>query len=354
VHFGYAPGMSKPDRFLKACRREPVDVTPIWLMRQAGRYMAAYRKLRQRHHLLELVKTPELATAVTLQPIQAFDLDAAIIFADILPVVEAMGLNLRFDEGRGPVIEPPLLAPSNVEALVVRPPEEALGFTLEAIRLVSEELAGHLPLIGFSGAPFTLACYAIEGGTSADFARARRFMREDPPTWHKLMGKLSQAVGEYLRAQVEAGADALQLFDSWVGVLDEREYRDFVFPHSRDAIQRARHPDKPVPLIHFGTQSAHLLPMMKEAGGDVIGIDWRTDLIAAWQQLGNGVAVQGNLDPHVLLTSVPDVEREAAKILDRVNGRRGHIFNLGHGVLKDTPEDHVAALVAFVHEYRQG
>lgn len=344
--------MSRSDRLLRACRREAVDATPIWLMRQAGRYMAEYRALRERYSILELIKTPDLATEVTLQPLRAFNLDAAIIFADILPVLEGMGLHLEFVKGDGPAIRNPLRTAADVAALTVRPAEETLGYTLQAIRQVRAELDGKVPLIGFSGAPFTLASYAIEGGSSRNYTIAKSLMYEQPQVWHSLMEKLALAVGNYLRAQAAAGAQVLQLFDSWVGALSPADYRAYVLPHSRRAIEIARG-DQNTPLIHFGTGTAGLLHLIKEAGGDVIGVDWRIDLAEAWQQLGN-VAVQGNLDPVTLFAPVEVIRSQAAAILDGVKGKPGHIFNLGHGILQHTPVAHVAALVDFVHEYSSG
>lgn len=342
--------MSQADRFLRACRREPVEATPIWLMRQAGRYMAEYRTLRERYSILELIQNPELAAEVTLQPIKAFKLDAAIIFADILPPLRGMGLSLEFVKGDGPVIHNPLRTPTDVEALLVRPAEETLPFTLEAIRLVRGELAGRVPLIGFSGAPFTLASYAIEGGSSRYYAQTKGLMYSQPQAWHSLMDKLATVVGDYLRAQAAAGAQALQLFDSWVGALSPADYREYVLPHTQKAIEIAKS-NTQAPLIHFSTETGGMLPLIKEAGGDVIGLDWRVNLAEAWSQLGREVAVQGNLDPVVLFAPIPEIKKQAAQILDSVKGQPGHIFNLGHGILQHTPVEHVAALVDFVHEY---
>jgi len=339
-------------RFLRACRREPVDTTPIWLMRQAGRYMAEYRRLREKHAFLELVRTPDLACEITLQPVKAFDLDAAIIFADILPPLEGMGLGLSFEAGEGPVIHNPVRDRMDVAALRVRPPEETLGFTLEAIRLARRELdATGLPLIGFSGAPFTLAAYAIEGGGSANHARARGLMMGEPETWHALMEKLSEVVGHYLLAQARAGADVLQLFDSWVGVVSPADYRELVLPYTRRALEIAK--QARVPLIHFGTDTGGMLELIREAGGDVIGVDWRIPLNVARERLGAGVAVQGNLDPIALLAPWDELKRRAARVLDEAaaGGPVGHIFNLGHGILQQTPVDSVRRLVDFVHEY---
>ncbi|MFO7631772.1 MAG: uroporphyrinogen decarboxylase [Caldilinea sp.] len=346
---------SRPPRFLAACRREPVDATPVWLMRQAGRYMAEYRELRVRHTILEIIKAPELACEVTMQPIDAFDLDAAIIFADILPPLEGMGLHLEFVKGEGPHIDNPVRTPADVAALVVRPPEETLWFTLEAIKLVQRELESRgLPLIGFSGAPFTLAAYAVEGGGSKNHLRVKSLMMSDPATWRTLMEKLSQVVGEYLLAQAQSGAQVLQLFDSWVGQLSPDDYRTHVLPYSRRAIEIAS--TGGVPIIHFGTDTAGLLPLIRDAGGDVIGVDWRIDLDAAWQMLGDSVAVQGNLDPVALFAPWEQLRPRIQQVLDRARavGRPGHIFNLGHGILPQTPVENVKRLVDFVHEYSQG
>lgn len=342
--------MTPSNRFLQACRRQPVDATPIWLMRQAGRYMAEYRALREKYSILNLIKTPELAAEVTLQPIRAFNLDAAIIFADILTLLEGLGLHLEFVKGDGPVIHNPVRTAADVAALTVRPAQETLHFTLQAIALVRRELNGKVPLIGFSGAPFTLASYAIEGGGSRNYTRAKGLMYGQPAVWHSFMDKLAQAIGDYLHAQAQAGAQVLQLFDSWVGALSPADYRDYVLPYSKKAIDLARG-NTDIPVIHFGTGTAGMLPLLKEAGGDVIGVDWRIDLPLAWDALGKAVAVQGNLDPVVLFAPIPEIKKQAARILDGVRGRPGHIFNLGHGILQHTPVDHVAVLVDFVHEY---
>jgi uroporphyrinogen decarboxylase len=342
--------MTRPPRFLNACGRQPVDATPIWLMRQAGRYMIEYRTLREKYTILEIIKTPDLACEVTMQPINAFDLDAAIIFADILPPLEGMGLNLEFIRGEGPVIHNPLRSRADVEALRTPSPEEALHFTLDAIKLARKELDPlGIPLIGFSGAPFTMASYAIEGGSSRNYVLAKGMMYNDPDAWHMLMDKLATVVGEYLRAQAQAGAQVLQLFDSWVGSLSPTDYREFVLPYSRRAIEMAQ--ETGVPIIHFGTDTAGILHLIKETGGDVIGVDWRIDLDVAWQGLGDDVAVQGNLDPVTLFAPWPELQKRAQIVLDQVGGRPGHIFNLGHGILPQTPVDNVKRLVDFVHEY---
>jgi len=337
-------------RFMRACRRQPTDATPIWLMRQAGRYMSEYRKLRESYGILDLIKTPELACEVTMQPINAFDLDAAIIFADILPPLEGMGLSLEFVKGEGPVIHNPVRTPADIDALRTPPPEESLSFTLEAIKLARRELDNRgLPLIGFSGAPFTLAAYAVEGGSSRNFRYAKSLMMADPVQWDGLMAKLSHVVGHYLLAQAQAGAQVLQLFDSWVGALSPEDYRRLVMPYSQKAIEIARAAG--VPIIHFGTNTNGMLELIRDAGGDIIGVDWRIDLDVAWERLGDEVAIQGNLDPIALFAPWPELRQRAQAVLDQAGGRPGHIFNLGHGILPKTPGDHVRRLVDFVHEY---
>lgn len=337
-------------RFLKACNREPVSATPIWLMRQAGRYMEEYRTLRQSYGILDLIKTPELAMEVTMQPINAFDLDAAIIFADILPPLEGMGLSLEFIKGEGPVIHNPVRTPADVEKLATPDPRESLPFTLEAIRLTRAELdSRNIPLIGFSGAPFTLASYAVEGGSSKNKVHLKSMMYSEPEAWDKLMTKLATVAGNYLVAQAEAGAQVLQLFDSWVGELNPDDYRQYVQPYSKKALDIAK--TAGVPLIHFGTNTNGMLEDIRDAGGDVIGVDWRIDIDVAAKRLGDGVAVQGNLDPVALYAPWDELKARAQKILDRMDGRAGHIFNLGHGILPTTPVDNVKRLVDFVHEY---
>jgi uroporphyrinogen decarboxylase len=337
-------------RFLRACRRQPTDATPIWLMRQAGRYMPAYRRVRQRHSLLDIVRTPELACEVTLQPVDAFRVDAAIVFADILPLLEGMGLGVEFTSDDGPRITKPLRSTAEIDALTVVPAEQAAPFTLEAVRLVRQELDGRgIPLIGFSGAPFTLASYAIEGGGSRDLHRTKLLMASEPTAWKSLMSKLGDVVGHYLLAQARAGAQVLQLFDSWVGALGPEDYRGHVLPYSRRALQIAAQAG--VPVIHFGVNTHGILELVGEAGGDVVGVDWRVPLDHAWRRLGPNVAVQGNLDPVMLLAPWPELERRARIILDQVAGRPGHIFNLGHGVLPQTPPDNVARLVDLVHSH---
>jgi uroporphyrinogen decarboxylase len=340
-----------PDfRLLRACRREPVDRTPVWLMRQAGRYMPAYRALRERYSMLELIKQPELACSVALQPLDAFDLDAGIIFADILPPLEAMGLSLDFVHGDGPVLGDPVRTAADVARLRVTPPEEGLWFTLEAIKFARAEMDRRgIPLIGFSGAPFTLAAYAVEGGSTRTYQKVKALMMGEPAIWHVLMEKLADVVGHYLCAQARAGAQVLQLFDSWAGQLAPDDYRRLVAPYTRRAIALARQGG--VPIIHFSTDTAGMLEEVRDAGGDVIGLDWRVDLDAAWRRLGDQIAVQGNLDPLALCAPWPELRTRAQTVLDQAAGRPGHIFNLGHGILPGTPIDNVKRLVDWVHEY---
>jgi uroporphyrinogen decarboxylase len=297
-----------------------------------------------------MIKQPTLACAVTLQPIQAFDLDAAIIYADILPPLEGMGLTLEFVQDEGPVLGNPIRDAQDVARLRVPPPEEALWFTLEAIKLARAELDPRgIPLIGFSGAPFTLAAYAVEGGGTRTYQKVKGLMMGAPEVWHALMEKLSEVVGHYLLAQARAGAQVLQLFDSWAGQLAPADYRALVAPYTQRAIAIARAGG--VPIIHFSTDTAGMLESVRAAGGDVIGIDWRMDLDVAWQRLGEDIAIQGNLDPLALLAPWPELRARAQRVLDQAGGRPGHIFNLGHGILPGTPVDHVTQLVDWVHEY---
>jgi len=331
------------DRFLRACRREPVDCTPIWMMRQAGRYMAEYRALREKYTMLELCRTPELATQVTLQPI-AHGVDAAILFADILLPLEPMGAPFEFAKGEGPVIHEPITSKAQVDQLRVCEPGE-LGYVLDAIKMLKKELK--VPLIGFAGAPFTLASYLIEGGKSSHFAKSKKFMFGEPETWNALMTKLSEVVRLFLNAQIDAGADAVQLFDSWVGQLSADDYRQYVQPHVQHILKDVE--KRGVPVIHFGTGTYHLLEAQREAGGTVIGLDWRTPLTEGWKRVGADRGVQGNLDPITLLGPREVAEKHCARILAQAGKKNGHIFNLGHGILPETPVDNVKAVIDFVH-----
>ncbi|MHC4091713.1 MAG: uroporphyrinogen decarboxylase [Planctomycetota bacterium] len=332
---------------MRACRREPVDHTPVWIMRQAGRYMKEYRDLRAKVSFVEMCKRPDLAAEVTLMPIDKLGVDAAILFADILLIAEPLGVGLTFNEGEGPSLPKPVRNGADVSRLHEVDPHESLAFVFEAAGLVRQALPDHVPLIGFAGAPFTLASYMIEGGGSRDYLHTKSLMYRDAGAWHALMEHLSRALVGYLNGQIAAGAQAVQLFDSWVGALSPDDYREFVQPHSRSVIAGIT-PD--VPVIHFGTGTATLLELMREAGGDVIGLDWRVDLDRAWQRIGYNVGVQGNLDPVALLAEPDEIRRRVKIILDRAGGRNGHIFNLGHGILRQTPVEHAAAMVEAVHE----
>jgi uroporphyrinogen decarboxylase len=339
---------SRESRFLRACRRETVDATPVWFMRQAGRYMAEYRALRQKYTLLQLCRTPDLATEVTLQPVRRIDVDAAILFSDLLLPLEPMGIPFDFVAGEGPSIERPIRSAADIERVRQFDPREELGYVLDAIRQIKRDLPADLPLIGFAGAPFTLASYAIEGGPSKDFAQTKRLMYGDPPAWHRLADRLATVVADYLNAQIDAGVDAVQVFDSWVGALNPADYREFALPHTRRIFQAI---DGRVPTIHFGVGTGAILDVMRQAGGDVLGADWRTPLDEAWNRIGHDRAIQGNLDPTLLLGPRERLLNGAAEVLNRAGSRPGHIFNLGHGILPSTPVEHVQALARFVHQY---
>jgi uroporphyrinogen decarboxylase len=334
--------------FLMACRREPTTYTPIWLMRQAGRYMKEYRALRKKYSFLEMCKIPEIAAQVTLQPIWKFKLDAAIIFSDILIPLEPMGVDFEFAKGEGPVFHHPVREMKDIEKLRVIEPEEEVSFLMKAIRVVRKELEGKIPLIGFSGAPFTLASYIIEGGHSRNYFLTKGMMYQNRPAWDALMNKISEVLIRYLNTQIRAGAQTVQLFDSWVGCLSPTDYEEYVLPYSKKVIGSV---DKDVPLIHFATSNSTLLELMRQAGGDVIGVDWRLDIGEAWARIGYDVGIQGNLDPVILLGPVDLMKKEVKRILDHIGDRPGHIFNLGHGILPSTPVEHVAVLVDMVHEY---
>jgi uroporphyrinogen decarboxylase len=316
-------------------------------MRQAGRYLPEYRALRARLSFLELCKDPDAAAEVTVLPVERLGVDAAILFADILLVLEPMGVGLEFSRGEGPVIARPVREAADVARLREPEPAEAVPFVFETVRRARAALADRVPLIGFAGAPFTVASYLIEGGGSRDYARTKRLMYQEPGAWNDLLSMLSRVLARYLGGQIAAGAQAVQLFDSWVGCLAPDDYRAFVLPHTRALIQAL---PRTVPVIHFGTGTAGLLPLMREAGGDVIGLDWRVDLGEAWARLGHDVGVQGNLDPAALLAPPDDIRRRVGTILARAGGRPGHVFNLGHGVLPETPVEHVRAMVDAVHE----
>ncbi len=336
--------------FMRACRLEEVPYTPIWLMRQAGRYMREYREVRARVEFLELCKTPSLAAEVTVTAAERLGVDAAIIFADILLIVEPMGLQLEFNKGEGPVIHNPVRTGLDVDRLRELDDVRALDFVLEAIKQTRAALPSGLPLIGFAGAPFTLASYIVEGGASKNYVHTKRLTYNDSGAWHALMSLISRGLVKYLNAQIEAGAQAVQLFDSWVGALGPDDYREYVLPHTRAVIRGVT---QGIPVIHFGTGTAALLELMREAGGDVIGLDWRVRLDEGWQRLGPDVGVMGNLDPVALFANTEHLRAQAHSILKQAAGRPGHIFNLGHGILPETPVENVIALVEMVHEISQ-
>jgi uroporphyrinogen decarboxylase len=335
------------DRFLRACRREPVDATPVWFMRQAGRYMAEYRKLRERHTLLEICKQPDLATEVTLQPVRTHKVDAAILFADILLPLEPMGAPFEFAAGEGPRFFEPVRDRKGVEKLRVIEPREDLAYVLEAVSNIRRELDGKTPLIGFSGAPFTLASYLIEGGKSSQFTKTKSLMYGEPELWGQLMTKLSEVVRRFLLAQIEAGAQAVQIFDSWVGQLSPADYREFIQPYLRPVFA-ALEPTG-VPVIHFGTDTSTLLELQRETGGSVIGADWRIPLDVVRARLGNGVAVQGNLDPNLLSAPRERLHAGVRAVLAAAGSAPGHIFNLGHGIFPHTPPAAVTEVTDLVH-----
>jgi len=334
--------------FLRACRREPAEYTPVWLMRQAGRYMAEYRRIRSKVSFLGLCKSSDLAAEVTLLPVQKLGVDAAIIFGDILLPLEGMGIHLEFPKGGGPVIRDPVRERGDIERLRIIEPEEDVPFLLGAIEIVRRELDERVPVIGFAGAPFTLASYLIEGGRSTDYLKTKGLMFGASSLWHTLMEKLTEVTIRYLKAQVYRGAQALQLFDSWAGCLSPWDYEIHVLPYSRRVIRGV---GKQVPLIHFSVGTGGFLHLIKEAGGDVIGIDWRTDLGCTWERLGYDVGIQGNLDPSVLMASHQVIESHVQRILESAGNRSGHIFNLGHGVLPETPVENVIFMVETVHQY---
>jgi uroporphyrinogen decarboxylase len=341
------PPMSS--RFLDACRRRPTDVRPVWFMRQAGRYMKAYRDVRAKHGIVEICKRPDLAAQVTLQPVEILDVDAAIIFADLLLPVEPMGLKLKFVAGEGPVIENPVRTSYDIDSLSTANTDD-LGYVGESIQMVSRALAGKVPVIGFVGAPFTVASYMIEGGATRSFQLTKSLMYKDETLWRRLMGKLVDVLGPFAVLQVAAGARAIQVFDSWVGALGPDDYVRYVAPYSRALIERIR--STGVPVIHFGTGAAGYFRELHAAGGDVMGVDWRMNIDQAWMDISYRSAIQGNLDPAALLAPLPELKQKVTELLKRTGGRPGHIFNLGHGILPETPVDSVKAVVQMVREFK--
>ena len=340
--------MSAPDSLLvRACKTLPVERTPVWFMRQAGRYMAEYRAVRKTHSLIEICKKPQLAADVTITAAEILQVDAAIIFADLLLPLEVMGLPFHFSAGEGPVIEQPVRSKEDVMRLRTDLAAD-LGYVAEAVRLVGKHFGTRLPVIGFCGAPFTLASYMIEGGGSRSYIHAKTMMYSQPKVFDELLGKLASVTAEYATEQVRAGADVIQVFDSWVGCLSVEDYRQYVLPRTTQLVRRLK--ESGAPVVYFGTDTATLLAAMKETGADVIGLDWRVPLDEGRSRLG-GDAVQGNLDPVTLFSDWEQVRRRAQEILDRAAGRPGHIFNLGHGILPGTPVENVKALAAFVREH---
>jgi uroporphyrinogen decarboxylase len=330
---------------LRACRLEPVERTPVWLMRQAGRYLPDYRAVRDKVGFLELCKTPRLSAEVMIATVERLGVDAAIIFSDLLPLLEPMGMDLEFAHGEGPVIHNPVRAAADVDRVRELDDVDRVGFVMDTVRATRAGLDASIPVIGFAGAPFTLAGYCIEGGTSKSWVHTKSFMLRHESAWHDLMARIARAVSRYLVAQIDAGAQVVQLFDSWVGCLGTDDYRRYVLPHSRAALAEAA---KRVPTIHFATGNPALLPLLREAGGSVIGIDWRIDLDEGWRLVGHDRAVQGNLEPVVLFADRDTVRRRTLDVLARAGGRPGHIFNLGHGILPGTPVENVLELIATV------
>jgi uroporphyrinogen decarboxylase len=339
--------MTGAARFLAAARRQPVDRTPVWFMRQAGRCLAAYRELREQYDILTITRTPELCARVTLMPVEEFGVDAAVLYADIMLPLFGMGVPFTIDPGLGPVIHEPVRDAAAVRALRIVEAEEATPELFEAIRLIRRELDERTAVLGFAGAPFTVASYLIEGRPTKDFARSKALMYGQPAVWHMLMETLTEVTIRYLRAQVAAGVQALQLFDSWIGALGAAEYAEYVLPYVRRIFDGVA---GTVPTIHFGTSTAHLLEQMASAGSDAMSVDWRLRLDEAWSRIGEH-AIQGNLDPTICLAPWPVVERETRRVLGEAGGRSGHIFNLGHGVLADTPSDTLRGIVELVHAH---
>jgi uroporphyrinogen decarboxylase len=339
--------MTGEERILAACRLQPVDATPVWYMRQAGRCLAEYRELRQRYDILTMARNPELCTLVTLMPVERFGVDAAVMYADIMLPLDGMGVPFSIEPDIGPIVHDPIRTAEDVERIRVVEAAEATPYVFEAIRLIRKELDGKTALVGFSGSPFTLACYLIEGRPSRDYGKAKAFMYGQPELWHRLMEKVTEVVVRYLREQARAGAQALQLFDSWVGMLGPEVYEELVQPYSRRIFEEVRATG--VPTIHFGTGASSLLEQMAAVGPDMVSVDWRVPLDVAWERIGPDKGIQGNLDPTVLLAGWDAIESRARDVLRRADGRPGHIFNLGHGVLQETDPDQLTRLAELVH-----
>ncbi len=342
------------DVFLRACRGEPVPYTPVWIMRQAGRYLKQYQKIRKKMDFLSLCKTPEIASEVTIQPIDALGVDAAILFSDILIPVEAMGMKLEFFEKKGPVLSPPIRDKTSLNRLIVPQPDEKLHFVMNTIKILRKELRERVPLIGFSGAPFTTAVYMIEGGTSKNFLHTKRMIFQTPDLYASLMDKVTETITEYLKAQIRAGAQAVQLFDTWAGIFSPQDYRNYALSYVARVIDNIKNWQKHentghVPVIYFVGECAGLLQEMRASNADVLGLDWRINIDDAIKKVGNGFSVQGNLDPCALFLPKGKIKERVKDILKRTSSASGHIFNLGHGVLPETPVDNVVELVESVH-----
>jgi len=344
-------GLSQGSRFVRACLRQPVDHTPVWFLRQAGRYMPEYQAVRRHHSLLQICKNPDLAAEVTITAAEKLDVDAAIIFADLLLPLEGMGLDFEFLAGEGPVIHQPVRTATDVENLRIDRAHE-LGYVAEAIRKVVAHFNDRIGIVGFCGAPFTLASYMIEGGGSRNYIFTKTMMYREPSVWQLLLEKLATVLEQYAAQQVEAGADVIQIFDSWAGALSPTDYRDFVLPITTRLVRRVQ--ALGVPVIYFGVDTATLLPAMRETGADVIGLDWRVPLDQGWAALGHAVAVQGNLDPITLFANEDLLRQRVRQILEQAAGRPGHIFNLGHGIVPGTPVENVQRVVQYVREFSSG
>jgi uroporphyrinogen decarboxylase len=342
--------MAENDLLIRAARCEATERTPVWMMRQAGRFLPEYRAVRAQHSFLEMCYNPELVVEVTLQPVDLLGVDAAIIFSDILVVFPGMGLELDFQSGRGPVIGNPIANAAEVDALVIPDPEDSMGYVMQSHRLLRRELEGRVPLIGFAGAPFTLASYAIEGGSTREFSRCKAFMWNEPEAWDRLMMKFAKTVAAYLCAQIDAGAQVLQLFDSWVGAVAPRDYERAVLPYTKMVLDEVKAYDSTVPLIHFANGATSMLDLVQRAGGDVIGLDWRLDMAHAVEQIDPRFALQGNIDPMALFASDRVIDAKVAEILTAVGTRPGHIFNLGHGISKETDPARAKHFIAAVKE----
>ncbi|MCL2324581.1 MAG: uroporphyrinogen decarboxylase [Actinomycetia bacterium] len=342
--------MAENDLLIRAARCEATERTPVWMMRQAGRFLPEYRAVRAKHSFLEMCYTPELVVEVTLQPVDLIGVDAAIIFSDILVVFPGMGLDLDFQSGKGPVIGNPVSSAHDVDALAIPDPEVSMGYVMESHRLLRRELAGRVPLIGFAGAPFTLASYAIEGGSTRDFQRCKAFMFNEPAAWDALMTKFAKTVTAYLCAQIDAGAQVLQLFDSWVGAVAPRDYAASVLPYTKMVLDGVKAYDSSVPLIHFANGATSMLDLVQQAGGDVIGLDWRLDMAHAVERIAPRFAIQGNIDPVTLFANEEVIDAKVGEILAAVGTRPGHIFNLGHGISKETDPARAKHFIASVKE----